>query len=564
MLGVAVIAIGAWAAHEDVHRWYEARPVQTTREATGRVLESQVVLGTVVAVRPSVRDTRDRPTRTNPARGSAQIQYQPIIFRINSGQYRNRLAVAQNIVQFKPSANVVAKPGTQVRLHVAGQHGEVAEVLVQRPAVRYSMFLTWLAVLLGMVIVLLRRRGLAFVAMVIGTGLATMYILAPAIASGMSPTVVVAVYALLLMAGFVALSGEVNRKAFAAILGGLSGLIVAAVAAKIGSGLLKLTGYSSTYALMLGSVLPNRARLDMVSLIQCGTVMCILGIVLDVGISVASGVEQVLVNNPDVPRREAMRAGLRMSRDITGMMLLTLIFVCIGESLPILLLARTATITALELGNSEALSVEVVRIVSAGLGMLVAGPAAAAVAALATRRTRDQTALRAPRPIMWWAVCTLELTVCVFGLIWILGGPARAQPPAEPDRMGCPSDVPRLLSADGYHRLARDQLHHGCENATVLALWHALELDPNHGPSRVDLAHLYTLRRWFTLAHAEAKRAVELMPNDTKAHYVLGITAAWVGTYETSERHLREALRLDPTNAAAAEALHQMFPDIDR
>lgn len=560
VLGVGAVALGAWATHRDVRRWYKAQPVRVVREATGRVLHSQLGLGTAVAVRPALRDPRDRPTRTNPARGDARIRYQPVMFRVQTGTYRDRLALAQNIIQFKPSANLVIAPGTQARLSLAGQDGVVHEVLIQRPPVRYPVLLTWLTVLLGAAIVLVRRRGLAFVAMVIGAGLATAWILVPAVAAGVAPIVAVAGYALILMVGFVVLSGQVNRKAVAALAGGVAGLAAAGVVAKLGSGVLKLSGHSSTYAMLLGSVLAPGVRLDLVGLIQCGTVLCILGVVLDVGISVASGVEQVLVSNPNVSRRDAVRAGLRMSRDITGMMLLTVIFVWAGEALPILLLGRTAAVTPLEILNSEGLAVDVVRLVAGAIGLLVAGPCSAAVAGgLLTRRSSQHVPSPGERPAVWWTVCALELAVCVASLVAIHRAPARTSPDTEAVGAGCAGVVPVEASADAYHRWACDQFRSGCANVGVLALWRALEHDPDHGPSQRDLAHQYASRRWFALAHAEARRAVALMPADSHAHYVVGITSGWMQDYAAAERHLREAVRLDPEHTDAAEALEQMF-----
>ena len=563
ILGVGAVVIVAWAARRDLRRWYEAQPVRVTREATGRVLHSQVALAQAVAVRPAVTDPLDRPTRTNPARGSARVAFQPVVFRVATGTYRGQLALARNIVQFKPSANVVIEPGTQARLNVAGRNGMVEEVLIQRPSVRYPVLLGWLAALLIAVIVLVRRRGLAFVAMFVATGLATGLVLLPAIAGGVAPAVAAGVYAVLLMGAFVALSGEVNRKAVAAIAGGVSGLLVAVVIAAIGSRLLKLSGYASTYAFLVESSLPDGGGISLVSLVQCGTVMCILGIVLDVGISVASGVEQVLVNNPNVPRREAIRAGLRMSRDIIGMMLLTLIFVWAGETLPVLLLARTTTVTGLELANSEELAVEVLRITAGGIGMLVAGPCAAALAGGLLSRPRPgrgSAAATEARPALWWAVCGLELAVCLIGVVSIARGPRTPSPLPSPDGRACPSDVAQRLSALRYHRDAELHTQQRCPNAAALCLWRALDMDPEHGPSRCDLAHLYAARRWFTLAHAEASHAVRLMPDDTKAHYVLGITSGWLEDYDAAEHHLREAVRLDPGNTAAVDALKQMFP----
>jgi Flp pilus assembly protein TadD len=106
---------------------------------------------------------------------------------------------------------------------------------------------------------------------------------------------------------------------------------------------------------------------------------------------------------------------------------------------------------------------------------------------------------------------------------------------------------------------ARDALREGKPGDALVALWTARDRLPGDAEVRTDLAYVYMSNRWIAQARREIQAALDAGADDARAHYVAGVVLAWTGEGDEAERHLRRALELDPTNAAARAALDALF-----
>jgi len=550
--GVAVVVIAAFAAERRTDAWFQRAEVRRSTEAGGTATESQEALALVEGLAEPTPDTFNEPVETNPARGPAWSRYQPVVLRILTGRWRGRLVTANNLLHFKPSSNAILRRGTLVHVSVSWRGDTADNVLIYKPIIRYRTVIRLIAAALCACIVLAGIRGLALVAALALSVSAASTLLLPAILTGFPPLASVAAYALLIMLVMVLLLENAGRKALAAILGACGGLTAAVLVVLIASGPLRLSGLPSTFAIVLHQAIPKGLHLNFVNLLTCGTVICILGVVVDLSVGIASAVETLCREPGKTRRAEALKAGMRMSRDVTGTMLLTLVFVWAGAELHALMLPRGLGISLRELINSEAMAVELLRLTAAGIGLAATGPATALVATalFARKEAPQQPTEPTARARSLWATLGIEAALGVLLLACVPATPRAAAPACPP---------PDLNSARAYCEYAARLQTQDATAAALLALWRAVELEPDYGPAHTQLARIYVTQRWFVPALAEAKRALELMPNDPDTHYVAGVALLWLNQHDDAERELRTTLKLDPNNANASQALEAMF-----
>ena len=558
--GAALVVLACFAADQRTRAWFVRDVPRVVLDVDGRRTREQTALGQVVGLRDVIRDPFDEPLRTNPDRGRAEIRHQPVAFRVLTGGSRGRLAVADNVLQFKPSSNAPLKRGSLAHLQLSEADGVVRSAIIAKPLVRFPQVFQTTAVLLMLVILFVKVRGVMFAGALAATALAASWLLFPQILDGKPPLAVTALYGAVVMAALLLTGGRFGRKAArkaaAALLGSAAGLAVAVIVVLVMSAQLRLSGLASTSALFLDQITPSDSDLDFARLAACGTLIAILGLTLDLGISVASGVEQLVLAQPNLPHGRALRAGLRMHRDIAGTMMLTLVFVWMGGNVHALMLPRGVGLSLREIINSEATSIELLRLVGGGIGLLATGPATVFVSAWLLRRRAPRAEARdAPsRPFGLYVLACVEVALCA-ALAFVAVGDIKAR---RSDGVTC-EPIPTLTSADAYHREGAARMGEGRLNEAAVLYWRALDLAPNHGPATRDLARLYAEKRWFALAQHEAEKALALMPSDSSAHYVAGVIAAWLQQTDDAQRHLRKAARLDPGNEAAAQALEQLF-----
>ncbi len=181
-----------------------------------------------------------------------------------------------------------------------------------------------------------------------------------------------------------------TRKGLVAIIGTVSGVMLAGLFGWLAAILLKLTGYTgheSTYLQLLN------AEIDLRGLLVSGIIIGALGAVMDVSISIASSLLEVSQANPDYDRHRLFESGMNIGRDIIGSMVNTLILAYTGASLTLILLfaLQKEDFPLIKIMNMEFIGAEIVRSLAGLFGMVLAIPVTAAVAAFiySTRNADD-------------------------------------------------------------------------------------------------------------------------------------------------------------------------------
>ena len=102
---------------------------------------------------------------------------------------------------------------------------------------------------------------------------------------------------------------------------------------------------------------------------------------MDVGMSIASAINEVRKVHPESTFENLYKAGMRVGRDIMGTMANTLILAYTGGALPLLLLIMASKASTSKVMNLEIIALEILRAMAGSIGLVLCIPVTALIAA---------------------------------------------------------------------------------------------------------------------------------------------------------------------------------------
>ena len=195
----------------------------------------------------------------------------------------------------------------------------------------------------------------------------------PLMLGGMHP--VLAAIIIVFLSTFVTLwlVAGLNKKSITAIIGTLSGVLIATLIAYIFSDLAHLSGgtMQDTEALLYVS---ETSKLQIKGLLLAGILIASLGAVMDVAMSISSSMFELASVSSKLTTRELIRSGMNVGTDMIGTMTNTLILALAGGSLSTVILIYSATISELQLVNLDVLGTELIQGIAGSIGIVITVP----------------------------------------------------------------------------------------------------------------------------------------------------------------------------------------------
>lgn len=312
------------------------------------------------------------------------LERQLLTVKVTGGPFKDEILVLDDARTGNPVYDLHIEPGDTVLVWAETADGKLVNAYLADYA--RDRYLVYVAV--GFILALVVIGGLKGVKTVVTlgiTGLAIFGILLPLMLQGYNPIVL----AVLISAGVVAVTfavvGGVGVKTLAAALGTIGGVIAAGVIAFLVGAGAQLTGFSSEGAAFL-LYIPQDTDFDFRGLLFAGIIIGTLGAVMDVGMSVASAMEEVKKANPALGPLRLFRAGMNVGRDIMGTMANTLILAYTGAAIPLLLVFMAYDTPFLKIINLDLIATEVVRALAGSIGLILCVPLTALAAALLMSR----------------------------------------------------------------------------------------------------------------------------------------------------------------------------------
>jgi uncharacterized membrane protein len=217
------------------------------------------------------------------------------------------------------------------------------------------------------------RRGVRAAITLAITVLLILRVMLPALLAGSSPVAVSILIGIAATLVTVLAVGGVNRKSATAIIGTVGGVIAAGTLAWIAARVAHLTGLGAEEVRLLVHI-PQGTKFNLSGLLFAGMLIGAMGAIMDVGMSIASSMDEVRRANPSTSARNLLRAGMNVGRDVMGTMANTLVLAYAGASIPLLLLFMAYDMTVLRIISLDLVATEVVRALTGSMGLVLSIP----------------------------------------------------------------------------------------------------------------------------------------------------------------------------------------------
>ena len=210
------------------------------------------------------------------------------------------------------------------------------------------------------------------------TMFAILKVLLPMILKGANPIPITILISIVVTILTMFIVGGINKKSIAAVVGTSGGVLVAGIIAYYIGSQVKLTGLSSEEATML-MYIPQEVNFDFRGLLFSGIILGSLGAVMDVGMSIASSMDEIHKANPNLTRKELFKSGMNVGKDVMGTMTNTLILAYTGSSIPVLLLFMAYETSIAKILNLDVIATEAIRSLAGSIGLVLTIPLTALV-----------------------------------------------------------------------------------------------------------------------------------------------------------------------------------------
>ena len=268
--------------------------------------------------------------------------------------------------------NVYGKPGLNIIVRIDTARPDVYTVSVynyyRTPYLCLIIFL-----FLAALCVIGGKKGIKSVVGLIFTLVCVLFLFVPMLFRGYDPLLSSILAAVLTTCVTLFILNGWSAKTISAILGTMTGVVIAGAFAYAAGSLLHLSGFSTSDTDSL-IVIANQTHMQIQGLLFASILIASLGAVMDVAISVASSVNEFYQLNKNMSIKELFSSGMNVGRDMMGTMSNTLILAFVGSSLTTLILLNSYNISFNQLMNMNLVSVEVIQGVTGSLAVILIVP----------------------------------------------------------------------------------------------------------------------------------------------------------------------------------------------
>lgn len=198
------------------------------------------------------------------------------------------------------------------------------------------------------------------------------FILVKRIFAGDNAIITAIITAMLIIGGTFLVIGGMSKKILTAAIGTLGGVMTAGLTALFFNNLAKMSGACED-AIQL-SINMSTINFNFRDLLFVGIIISALGACMDVGMSIASSLDEIKMKNPDITWKELFKSGMNIGRDVIGTMTNTLILAYVGGSLTLILLFMACNMGFTEILNKETIAEQVIAAIAGSIGVVYTVP----------------------------------------------------------------------------------------------------------------------------------------------------------------------------------------------
>ena len=320
-------------------------------------------------------------------------KYQNVTVEILEGEFAGNTYEGKYCLSYDLNNKIEGYPlskGNTVFVQISKNLLTGEQTIVVQDMVRQNYLVAMLIVFFIIVLVIGRKQGLKAIVALVVTIVAIFTIMLNAIYKGYNAIwVSVGTSVIIIVVTFIIIGG-INKKSITAAIGTTGGVLCAGIMASIFGVLAKLSGAQET-ALYL-SMNTQNLTFNFRDLLFAGIVVTALGACMDVGMSIASALDELKQKNKDLGKKELLKSGMNIGRDVIGTMTNTLILAYVGGEISLILLFMTGDMSFTEIINKEMIITDAISAIAASMGVIFTIPITSLIYAVFNKNSDDQTA----------------------------------------------------------------------------------------------------------------------------------------------------------------------------
>lgn len=318
--------------------------------------------------------------------GSVTDTVQEVKIEILEGAYENEEFTTNYNLSYDIDGKILGyelEVGDKVIVQIVeDENGNVA-VTVQELS-RNGYIILMMGLFLVSIVLVGGKQGVKAIIGLIVTILAVYFILIKGIYAGHNAILTTLLTTMLIIGFTFIIIGGFSKKILAAALGTLGGIISSGIVAVIFAHLTKLSG-AGEEAIQL-SMNITTVNFNFRALIFAGIVIAALGACMDVGMSIASSLDEIKNKTKDISWKELFKSGMNIGKDVIGTMTNTLILAYVGGALTLTLLFLACNMGMSEILNKETIAQEVISAIAGSMGVVFTVPITALIYSVLNRR----------------------------------------------------------------------------------------------------------------------------------------------------------------------------------
>lgn len=194
----------------------------------------------------------------------------------------------------------------------------------------------------------------------------------PLTLKGYSASWIIFFSVMLLTAVIMYLVAGLNKRGINAFLGSISGVFAGLATAHLFTWAMNINGATMPYAQAL--LFSGYDFLDLRDIFAGAMILASSGAVMDLGMDISCGIEEVARHNPNLSRLELMRSGLRMGRNVVGTMTTTLLLAYSGGYITLLMMFCAQGNTPWDFINNPLVASEAVKTLVGSFCLVLVAP----------------------------------------------------------------------------------------------------------------------------------------------------------------------------------------------
>ncbi len=326
---------------------------------------------------------------------TAGIQH--LTIRIEDGPFAGRVVDAHNEMLGKMDLDKRFVVGDRALVVLSLEEGEISHAIAQdyyRLGVE-GLLMGLFALLL---VVFAGWTGLRALLSFVFSGYVIWKVLVPLLLRGHDPILVGLILVIVLMGSIIFLVGGLNRRAVAAFLGSLLGIVATCLLALAFAGPFRLHGAVVPFSEIL--LYTGYAHLDLTRIFLAAIFIACSGAVMDLAMDVATSLEEVVAANPLISFGQALASGLRVGRVVVGTMTTTLLLAYSGGYITLLMVFMAQNIPMVSILNMNLVAAEIMTTLVGSFGLVLVAPFTALTGALLfTRKPAPAEVTSTPHPV---------------------------------------------------------------------------------------------------------------------------------------------------------------------